>query len=68
MNKILLSILLCFFTATYTFAQNPCECTFKKKAPKGTPFHLYNTVTEIVVLSYKEAYGTYLIVIQNMIY
>jgi hypothetical protein len=57
MAKFLSIILITFFTHQ-VIAQKPCECAFKKKAPKDTPFHLYSPETEIVVLSYKNVYDT----------
>jgi hypothetical protein len=50
---------------TYTFAQKPCKCAFKKKVPKDTPFHLYSPETEIVVVSYKDVYDITEIIEEN---
>ncbi len=58
MNKILFFTLLLFFSTTYIIAQKRCQCIYKKTAPVETPFHLYSSETEIVVLSYKDAYDT----------
>lgn len=57
MTKFFFVIAILVFTHQ-VIAQKDCECAFKKKAPKDTPFHLYSPETEIVVLSYKDVYDT----------
>jgi hypothetical protein len=57
MTKFFFLLLAAFFTHQVV-AQQHCKCAFEKKAPKGTPFHLYSPETEIVVLSYKALYDT----------